>query len=97
MYSIIEYKPIVHFSLNDHSTTISSMRILKRNSVKKKLPFLLGVCYLVCHARHGGGHLRIWQVDAHTALAGEAKTMLTRFSTTIGVGNLRRNGGGESR
>lgn len=73
------------------------MRILKRNSVKRKTVIPSGFCYLVCHARHDGGHLRIWQVDAHTALAGEAKTMLTRFSTTIGVGNLRRNGGGESR
>lgn len=32
-----------------------------------------------------GRGLRVWQVDAHTALAGEAKTMLTRFGETIGV------------
>ncbi|CAJ1408804.1 unnamed protein product, partial [Effrenium voratum] len=29
--------------------------------------------------------LRIWQLDAHTALAGEAKTMLTRFGDEVEV------------
>ncbi|CAK9017613.1 Hypothetical protein (Fragment) [Durusdinium trenchii] len=32
-----------------------------------------------------GSTLRIWQIDSHTALAGEAKTMLTRFGETIGA------------